>query len=532
MKGEVQILGKSVWDYNFMKISKNVGLVKQNPLEQLVTFTVRDEIAFGLENLKYSKRDINKKIQDVAEFMGIADFLDRDINQLSGGQKQLTILSSFLVMEPKILILDEPIAFLDQNSESLLLNRLKHLIKSGKYDLSLVIIEHRLSRVLDIADKLLILNEQGGVALYGTASEIIHNEFNTLRTTNVRIPWILEAFNAFNQKYPNTASLSSKPSTYHELSQFIDTLDDEELETFQQVLTDHLIEPSNLRRLERYEEKIEFKDVYLEQLREKNKLEYQEGKKKGNQIILETENLNFVYPNSAIKALTDLNLKIYEGDFIGLVGPNGCGKTTLLYTLARLYEPTSGIVKFKGRDIQEVDPYEYAKNIGFIFQNPENMIFKTTLRDEILYAPTNFGTIDQINDLYLQKLIALVGDEPAEKNPFNLSWGQKRRLNLSSVFVYNPDIILLDEPFIGQDQKTIDAIVETLYIENKRGKTILISSHDYHLLLKYTRRIVELGENGTLQDYDTKRNYFSRHQSLGPMALFNKISAKLGGQSK
>ena len=113
-KGEAIIFDKSVWDYEFSELSTIVGLVKQNPVDQLVTFTVRDEIAFGLENLKYSKEEITKRIIEIAKFMGIEHILDRDIEQLSGGQKQLVVLSSFLVLKPKILILDEPIAFLDQ----------------------------------------------------------------------------------------------------------------------------------------------------------------------------------------------------------------------------------------------------------------------------------------------------------------------------------------------------------------------------------------------------------------------------------
>ena len=125
MKGDVKIHGKSIWDYNFTGLSKIVGLVKQNPLEQMVTFTVKDELAFGLENLNLDKEIIEKRVKDISKFMGISHILNRDIDQLSGGQKQLTILSSFLIMNPKILILDEPIAFLDQQSESLLLTQLK-----------------------------------------------------------------------------------------------------------------------------------------------------------------------------------------------------------------------------------------------------------------------------------------------------------------------------------------------------------------------------------------------------------------------
>ncbi|MFX1390636.1 MAG: energy-coupling factor ABC transporter ATP-binding protein [Promethearchaeota archaeon] len=243
--------------------------------------------------------------------------------------------------------------------------------------------------------------------------------------------------------------------------------------------------------------------------------------------MLETQNLSFKYPNSGIVALKNLNLKIDRGDFIGLVGPNGSGKTTLLYLLANLYEPTSGKIIYYGKNLEDINQYEYAKNIGFIFQNPENMIFRPSVEEELIYGPKNFGLLDNINPSYISKLLQLIGKEDSKQSPYNLSWGQKRRLNLSSIFIYNPEIILLDEPFIGQDQRTIDSLIETLYIENKRGKTIIISSHDYHLLLKYTKRIIELNKNGNLQDYDISHNYFLKHRNLGPIILIDEIKNKL-----
>ncbi|MBD3212380.1 MAG: ATP-binding cassette domain-containing protein [Candidatus Lokiarchaeota archaeon] len=520
-KGDVKVFGKSIWDYEFMELSKTVGLVKQNPLEQLVTFTVKDEIAFGLENLKYPEQEIENRIENIAEFMEISHLLDREIDQLSGGQKQLTILSSFLVMDPKILILDEPIAFLDQNSESLLLDRLNKLVKSKYHNITLVIIEHRLSRVIDIADKIVVLGDDGKIALMGGVDNVLRENFNQLRNCNIRVPWLYNIFDHYDNKF--------HPASFTEALRLIETLNKNQLYKLKQILIENEIEPIHLKKLENFDEIITFDNLYIESLKDQisEQKNGQNGKPKKGNIILETKNLNFEYPNTDIKAIQSLSIKIEEGDFIGLIGPNGSGKTTLLYLLAGLYEPISGEIFYKSQNISDLDPYEYARKIGFIFQNPESMIFKSTMRDELLYGPRNFNIEDQIEDSYVFKLISLIGNEPPDKNPFNLSWGQKRRLNLSSVFIYNPDIILLDEPFIGQDQKTIEELIETLFIENKRGKTIIISSHDYHLLLKYTKKIMELNEDGTLRDYDLNGNYFTRHQNLGPVLLLDKINQQL-----
>jgi len=533
-KGDVQIFDKSVWNYNFAELSKTVGLVKQNPLDQLTTFTVKDEIAFGLENLKYPKNEIEERVRSISSFMEIEHLLERDIDQLSGGQKQLTILSSFLAMNPKILILDEPIAFLDQRSESLLLDRLRKLINSKDFLLTLIIIEHRLSRVIDIADKIIVLDDSGRIGLKGRISEVLMNKFEQLKVSNVRVPWIMDLFNEL-KKSNKTSSNYKYPSNFQDLLIIVSRMSENELQTLRQIIIKKEIKPEALLKYTQYEEKIEFEDLYIESIKDQgislqtndhhviSKVESKED------IILETKNLTFEYPNSGIKAINNLSIKIRDGDFIGLVGPNGSGKTTLLYLLANLFYPSSGNVIFRGEDLEEIDPYNYAKQVGFIFQNPENMIFKSTIKDEILYGPKNFSIVNEIPLDYIQKLMNLVGNESEIKNPFKLSWGQKRRLNLSSIFVYSPEIILLDEPFIGQDQKTIDTLIETLYIENKRGKTIIISSHDYHLLLKYTKRIIELNKDGSLRDYDNNSNYFLRHKNLGPIILLEKINERLNG---
>jgi energy-coupling factor transport system ATP-binding protein len=531
-KGDVKIFGKSFWDYEFSELSKIVGLVKQNPLEQLVTFTVKDEIAFGLENLNYPKKEIESKIEEVSKLMGISNILDRSIDQLSGGQKQLTILSSFLVMSPKILILDEPIAFLDQQSESLLLNRLKRLVKSKNFPLTLVIIEHRLSRVIDIADKLVVLDDTGKIALNGNISDILRNRFSHLKSCNIRVPWIVDIFDEFKKLRENKLFVenSIKFQTYFGLIPKLDTSD---LQLLREILISKEISTKELEKYETLEELINLDKTYIKSLKHlKLKEEVQENldvynKSSNNNVIIETNDLCFTYPNSGVEALRNLSIKIEKGDFIGLIGPNGSGKTTLLYLLANLYQPTSGKINFNDQNLEEINSYDYAKKIGFIFQNPENMIFKSTIKDEILYGPKNFGMLEETDDDYVQKLLDLVGKENPTKNPYDLSWGQKRRLNLSSIFVYNPDIILLDEPFIGQDQKTINSLIETLFIENKRGKTIIISSHDYHLLLKYTKRIMELSKDGTLKNYDTNSKYFSRHKNLGPIILLNEIDKRL-----
>jgi energy-coupling factor transporter ATP-binding protein EcfA2 len=382
---------------------------------------------------------------------------------------------------------------------------------------------------MDIANKIVVLNDDGRISLKGDIKGIITNKFEDLRKNNIRVPWIIDIFHEFMKLKGDTEDFRY-PATFQELIRTIPNLDKGDLQILYQIVVDKEIKSKALQKYDKFEELIEFEDTYIKTLRN-SKVKPKQVVHEGINTILETENISFKYPNSGIVALKNLSLKINQGDFIGLVGPNGSGKTTLLYLLANLYEPTSGYIYYNNKNLEEINQFEYAKKIGFIFQNPENMIFRPTIEEELLYGPKNFDILDELTDSYISRLLNLIGEEPANKSPYNLSWGQKRRLNLSSIFIYNPEIILLDEPFIGQDQRTIDSLIETLYIENKRGKTIIISSHDYHLLLKYTRRIIELNKDGTLQDYDISHNYFQKHRNLGPIILIEEIKNEIKKRS-
>jgi energy-coupling factor transporter ATP-binding protein EcfA2 len=385
---------------------------------------------------------------------------------------------------------------------------------------------------MDIADKILVLNEKGEIALNGGTKELFTYKFNELKDCNLRVPWILNIYNQFNQTTNHNSSFP-KEMNFNNLINFLPQLNQDQLEKLRKVIIDNEIHPKSFEKYESYQERIEFENLYIESYKQDKKkydlVQEVDSQNDDDDIILETRDLTFKYPNSGIVAINNLSIQIQKGDFIGLVGPNGSGKTTLLYLLANLYNPTSGEILYKNQNIEKLNSFEYAKNIGFIFQNPETMIFNPTIKDEILYGPKNFGILNEIEDIYLDKLLELIGNEDMEKNPYKLSWGQKRRLNLSSIFVYNPEIILLDEPFIGQDQRTIDALIETLFIENKRGKTIIISSHDYHMLLKYSKRIMELNKDGSLRDCDIKDNYFRRYSNLGPIVLLKRVEQRLKG---
>ncbi len=433
MKGSVELLGNSVWNYTTEELATLIAYVFQNADEQLVTFSVWDEIAFALENMCLPKESIRAKIQEISESLGIDQLLDRSIYSLSGGEKQKVVLAASLVMDPEILILDEPLAFLDQHGEENLLRWLS-TIRTANPRLTIIIVEHRLRLFVDFIDRICLLNKWGEL------------EFD------------------------------ASPSQYFQSRG-----------DFQEIfLRDHLFHAQLVS--------------LLSSSRTKSSIE---SEKISHDPLIQLSNLDFSYPGNTNPVFSELSLSINSNEILGVVGDNGSGKTTLLYLLARILEPDQGDILFQGKNLRSFPQDSFFPQIGFIFQNPENQIFANTVHDEILYGPRNFGVVPLdspvlFENALIDKYLPLIGEHResdeiiAQTNPFQLSWGQKRRLNLASIFAYDPDILLIDEPFIGQDAASILKVLEILDKFHATGKTIVIVSHDQKLLETFCTRVIDL----------------------------------------
>ncbi|QEE16629.1 ATP-binding cassette domain-containing protein [Promethearchaeum syntrophicum] len=458
MKGNLNLFEKNIWNYNQEEISRKISYVFQNTEEQLISFSVFDEIAFAAENLRLSQDEIRKRVKHIAEALGITELLNRSIYSLSSGEKQKTILAANLVMSPKILLLDEPLAFLDKKSEILLRNLLENLHKIDP-SLTIIIIEHRLKPFYSLINRIFLLNQYGEMIFNGKTEDY--------------------------EKY---------------------------------------LKKGNIRYLR--------DDITLENVNVNNRNDHSNSKTP----ILKLENISYQYPNSKSMVFSNFSLDVNKGEFLGIVGNNGTGKTTLLYLIAHMLNPINGSMNFSGESYDLIKLYEFIPKMGFIFQNPENQLFGRTIKDEILFAPRNFIELNrrqhklkgnffqnifsrkkkkpskedlnrEENDI-VERYLPLIGEHRKEfdvlrnKNPFSLSWGQKRRLNLASIFSYSPELLLVDEPFIGQDAASIDNIFKILNRFVEEGKTVLIVSHDKELLQNNCSRIIELETTNTKSSVD------------------------------
>ncbi|MHA1619268.1 MAG: ATP-binding cassette domain-containing protein, partial [Promethearchaeota archaeon] len=457
-----------IWSYSPEHLYQKVSYVFQNAEEQLVTFSVFDEIAFAAENLCYSPEEIREKVSQTANALGITHLLSRNILDLSGGEKQKVILAASLVMSPKILILDEPLAFLDKNGEKRLVNLLRKLHRIQP-DLTIIVVEHRLEPFQTLLNRILLLNAHGKLAFDGTLQE-------------------------YNQYILTVPTKYLRQDRLDHQNRRILTMEKGETQTHCNLST-----------------------------------------------LIQLDHLSFQYASSSSPVFSNLSLPIYEGEFVGIIGDNGSGKTTLLYLLARLLSPDTGEISYRDIPYSSNSLDSFLPKIGFIFQNPENQIFETTVKKEILFALQNFRTLkyspkgkkkqsleEQIRhkkeeDQICHELLPLIGDlrrteeNLADQNPFCLSWGQKRRLNLASIFSYEPELLLVDEPFIGQDAVAVNRIFKILEQFHQQGKTIVIVSHDQELLQTHCSRIIKLNENQTAENQPSEIQNINNISPLSPI---------------
>ncbi len=418
IKGEVVIFGKNTRDVKPNQFAGQVGYLMQNPDSQFATLTVQDELVFAAENILVEKKVIEKRLSNIVELLDLGSYLDRNVTQLSSGEKQRVVLGSILMMEPDLLILDEPLSFLDYPNRLKLLDYLRK-IRISYSNLTIILAEHRISDVSSLVDNYLEI--KNGIIL-------------------------------------KSSVISSKPTKYNP-----DTI---ESFSYKGLVTHYgfSLKSSDLIVNKEIHPILEFDNISFEFMQDKGKF---------------SQKLANVFQN--------LKFEIYPSEIIGIVGPNGIGKTTLLYLIAGILQPTQGVIRYNSQDISHVPYSEYSKNIGLIFQNPESQLLKNTIKKEIEFGAVNFQVpydLKQLQDLcnFIFPIAEIETKELLKLHPFNLSWGEKRRLNLSSLFIYDPKIYLFDEPFTGQDFLARDNLIENiLSIRNKAGITI-ISSHDDEIL--------------------------------------------------
>jgi energy-coupling factor transport system ATP-binding protein len=430
--GEIQVAGLNPLQSGPQVMSKMVGFVFQEVENQFVLDRVEDDIAFSMEQAGIPRNEMQKRVQSVLEQLNLQHLKRRKVDSLSGGETQRVAIAAALVLEPKILVLDEPTSQLDPLAADEVMKLLQKL--KNELGLTIVLSEQRLDRVLGYADQLVLLSPHGKLVAAGKPEEIILQ-------SSLKPPLVELAERKGWHPIPLNVSQASK---------FIQPGAD---------ITAKKREP-----VQNMPEIMQVRNLFVNF---------------GRQLVLKNVNFN-----------------VYAQERLVLMGPNGAGKSTLLSALVGLVKPEQGQILFKGREVGFQRTAETSQFIGFLPQDPNALLFAETVEAELEITLKNHQLpiqADQIHKLLNQLNIA----SKASLYPRDLSTGEKQRVALGAVVVTKPEMIILDEPTRGLDQKTKAALLALLLEWNRDGKTILLVTHDVEFAAGLATRVLIL-EDGQL----------------------------------
>ena len=451
--GELIVDGVDAPKSSIFQLSAYVGTVLQDPDGQFIGLTVGEDIAFALENSCMPQDEMHEITRHAAELVGIQDHLDYAPHELSGGQKQRVSLAGVMVDQVKILLFDEPLANLDPATGKQTIELIDEI--QEKTDTTVVIIEHRLEDVLWRDVDRIVLMGDGKILADLHPDELLSTRL--LEENGIREPLYLTAL-----RYAGVELVPAKKPA-HADSVVIDEAD-------RKKMTDWFWSRPAAEA------------------------------EKEHEPLLEVRNLTFGYERGR-QTLRDVSLTIHKGEMVSIVGKNGAGKSTFSKLVCGFETPDSGEILFQGRDLLQENIRHRAKHIGYVMQNPNQMISKTMIFDEVALSLRNMGKSEEEIREKVEETLKVCGLFPFRNWPVSaLSFGQKKRVTIASVLVQDPELIILDEPTAGQDFRHYTEIMEFLRGLNEKGVTVVMITHDMHLMLEYTPRALVFADGRLIAD--------------------------------
>lgn len=468
--GSLKVMGKETKDMGIFEMSKMVGTVLQDPDSQFIGLTVAEDIAFKLENDCVPQSKMKAMVEKVSKLVGIEKQLDAAPYSLSGGQKQRVTLAGVTVEDIDILLFDEPLASLDPATGKSAIELIEQIKNETKK--TIVIIEHRLEDVLHCdVDRIIVMNE-GCIVADMTADELVAS--NILVESGIREPLYITAL-----RYAGVTITEDMKAGN------IQTLDISKCKT----------------NLDKW-----------------NKDNSSNNEIKEENVLLELKDISFQYEKNK-PILKDISFKVNKGEMVSIIGKNGAGKSTISKLICGFYKPTSGQILLNNRDIGDDSIKERAERIGMVMQNPNQMISKTMIFDEVALGLRFRGIPEEEVKTRVYETLKVCGLYEYRNWPISaLSFGQKKRVTIASILVLNPEILILDEPTAGQDFKHYNEIMEFLLELNNKGVTIIMITHDMHLMLEYTNRAIVLADGQKLAD-DTAANVLTNKEVINAANL-------------
>ncbi len=459
ISGSVLVGNKETRDMSLFEISRVVGTVLQDSDAQFVGMTVAEDIAFALENDCVPQEEMKDRVVKIADTLGLKDVLRHAPTELSGGQKQRVSVGGVMIGDVSLFLFDEPLANLDPKTGKQTIELIDELHQ--KTGAAVIIIEHRIEDVLHrYVDRVVLMNE-GHIISDSTSDELLSSK--QLIECGVREPLYLTAL-----KYAGVSiSPQMKPSDISSL-----------------LLSDA--------------EKDKVRSFYVQNKNAK--------KEAPRQDLLTVKNLSFTYEKSSKKTLRNISVDIKKGEMVAIVGTNGAGKSTFSKVICGMEKEDEGEIIFDGIDFKTLSIKERAQHVGYVMQDPNQMISKVMIYDEVALGLRLRGFSEEEVKTKVEEALKICGLYKMRNWPISaLSYGQKKRVTICSILVLEPEMLILDEPTAGQDYRNYTSIMEFLRKLNERGITIVMITHDMHLMLEYADRSIVFSDGEIIADKSCAR---------------------------
>ena len=441
--GTLTVGGRNALELGLFGLSGIVGTVLQDSDGQFIGLTVAEDIAFALENDSVPTEEMHREVERIAELVDVKRVLGHAPHEISGGQKQRVSLGGVMVGAVDVLLFDEPLANLDPATGKQAIVLIDEI--QQRTGCAVIIIEHRVEDVLYRPVDRIVLMGDGRIQYDGDPDALLCSRL--LQEKGIREPLYVTAL-----KY---AGVELKPE----------------------------MRPSYLPELKLTPEQ-------KEQVRSWFRTQPEHRQEPDGEVLLRVEDLDFSY-ESGHHALRSISALVHKGEMLSIVGTNGAGKSTFSKVICGFEKAQKGILELKGVDLNTLSIKERADHIGYVMQNPNQMISKTKIFEEVALGLRNRGIGEEEIRSRVEETLKICGLYPFRNWPVSaLSYGQKKRVTIASILVLKPEMILLDEPTAGQDLKHYTEIMDFLSDLNRQGVTVVLITHDMHLMLEYTPRAI------------------------------------------
>jgi energy-coupling factor transporter ATPase len=491
-EGTVWISGmKTTDDESLWDVRRTVGMVFQNPDNQIIGNVVEEDVGFGPENLGVPTEEIWKRVDESLRAVEMTAYRLKSPNRLSGGQKQRVAIAGVMAMKPKCIVLDEPTAMLDPNGRREVIKTITEL--NRKEHITVVLITHYMEEVIN-ADRVIVMDD-GKVVMDGTPRQVF-SRVSDLKSYRLDVPQVTEL------AYELKCAGLNMPDGILSIDELMNNLLPALKNAGPFPGREHAAETAG-------EEKTE-----------------NAGTPEKQDIVLKAEHLSYIYGQGTAfeqYALKDVNFEIPAGQFVGLIGHTGSGKSTLIQHLDGLIRATEGKIYYRGADIyaQDFDMRALRAKVGLVFQYPEHQLFEVDVLSDVCFGPKNLGLSKEEAEAKAKEALSMVGLDESfyRQSPFELSGGQKRRVAIAGVLAMEPEVLILDEPTAGLDPRGRDEILDRVNaLHEEKHITVILVSHSMEDIAKYADRIMVMNSGEKVFD-DTPKKIFRHYRELEKIGL-------------